>query len=308
MRPCNGIIPAMAIVVGFLELTTQLETGPTALTEGAPAPATCDHVYCRNPLSSHGAARNETMILHLHLAKLAGSSFNRHMARNFERVCGHKGYTFDQPYDNRPHTDSRTFPRKFHANRVHPDTMASRTFFDCDFVSHEVTANWWADALPRNRRLLFWLLPYRDLVPWLVSQCNHHDLHMELLQKLQNREVPATECRKLFGCEMAQERWTLRMLDSRFYPWEPEVKYCKYNFGNFSEATGLLDDSKTMQRRVHFVEEDPIYATNKQHSFGDLGGYCSHLTPSMGSRFRTYFSTLEKVPPCSTYLSRGGIR
>ena len=32
---------------------------------------------------------------HIHMAKTAGTTLNSMLALNFERVCGHKGYSFD---------------------------------------------------------------------------------------------------------------------------------------------------------------------------------------------------------------------
>jgi hypothetical protein len=38
---------------------------------------------------------------HVHVAKTGGSSINVMLANKFERVCGHKGYSYDAYADNR---------------------------------------------------------------------------------------------------------------------------------------------------------------------------------------------------------------
>ena len=38
---------------------------------------------------------------HIHVAKTGGSSINVMLANKFERVCGHKGYSYDAYADNR---------------------------------------------------------------------------------------------------------------------------------------------------------------------------------------------------------------
>ncbi len=82
---------------------------------------------------------------HVHMAKTAGTSINGVAANKFERVCGHKGYSYDAYNDNvhaaniAAHGDT---PRPGGRSMVMGPMMEEIGFDDCDWVSHEIGYNW----------------------------------------------------------------------------------------------------------------------------------------------------------------------
>lgn len=123
---------------------------------------------------------SETVLVgHVHMAKTAGTSLNGLLASRYERVCGHKGYSYDSYGANLRmaagkmiDSISRAHPH-WHRERVPPEVMDEIGFEDCDFISME--SNW-----PFWRRFEDWPLPLelhvpcRDPLDHLMSQCNHH--------------------------------------------------------------------------------------------------------------------------------------
>ena len=97
--------------------------------------------YSRNNVRTK--CRDQTIIqpkpifYHVHIAKTAGSSFNRVVARRYYGVCGHKGYSFAQNYldEIRPR-DDRVYSG-YGLDRVHPARMRLWGFHNCAFISHE---------------------------------------------------------------------------------------------------------------------------------------------------------------------------
>lgn len=48
---------------------------------------------------------------HVHMPKTAGTTLNGEMAARYERVCGHKGYSYDFYHTNNRTTTANSFPR-----------------------------------------------------------------------------------------------------------------------------------------------------------------------------------------------------
>jgi len=67
------------------------------------------------------------------------------MANKFERVCGHKGYSYDAIQDNEEAkliVASGGTPEPVGRSRVFDPTMNAIGFDDCDYVSHETQHHW----------------------------------------------------------------------------------------------------------------------------------------------------------------------
>ena len=149
---------------------------------------------------------------HLHYPKTAGTNINGELAAHFERVCGHKGYSFDahqtQIRHHQLHTlqvsakDSvaRLYPT-YHRGRVPLELMWERGFEDCDWISLEAPWEQWSEIrsvllsvhmhsnntdthhnnmsnpsplLPPTLELH---VPCRfDSIDHLMSQCHHQDI------------------------------------------------------------------------------------------------------------------------------------
>jgi len=118
---------------------------------------------------------------HVHMAKTAGTSLNGIMANKFERVCGHKGYSYDAIQDNEEAkliVASGGTPEPVGRSRVFDPTMNAIGFDDCDYVSHETQHHWWihhfGDAKFHNIEMKLHV-PCRDPIDHLMSQCNYEE-------------------------------------------------------------------------------------------------------------------------------------
>ncbi|KAG7345128.1 hypothetical protein IV203_032659 [Nitzschia inconspicua] len=125
----------------------------------------------------------------------SGTDINGELAARFERVCGHKGYSYDayqlnkrnakwkQDNPDKNFTDfslpdmTTKMVAKHNRGRIHADVQREIGFEDCDYVSDEVSFRFWkslVDSLPNDPPFQLELhVPCRDPVDWLMSMCNH---------------------------------------------------------------------------------------------------------------------------------------
>ena len=126
---------------------------------------------------------------HIHMAKTGGTSLNGVLANKFERVCGHKGFSYDayqanerfkkNPYKmySTPETaelEKNLPPGGFYnRDRVNPDTIEEIGYEDCDYISNEQPYEYWYQFNDFHNTTMELHLPCRDPVDHLMSQCNH---------------------------------------------------------------------------------------------------------------------------------------
>jgi hypothetical protein len=114
----------------------------------------------------------------IHIAKTGGTSLNGILANKFERVCGHKGYTYDAYRSNEK---VKQKPESINMNkasrdRVNYGTMEEIGYENCDYVSHETKYKWWINqfgnesfhGIPMELHV-----PCRNPIDHLMSQCNY---------------------------------------------------------------------------------------------------------------------------------------
>ncbi|CAJ1937932.1 unnamed protein product [Cylindrotheca closterium] len=122
--------------------------------------------------------RPDVVFAHIHMAKTAGTTLNGRFAALFERVCGHKGYSYDYyQYNERGIKRMNVTGRnsihvgayKHNRGRVDPKVMDEIGYEDCDYISHETEVAWWGKLqhLP-----LEFHVPCREHVQHLMSMCN----------------------------------------------------------------------------------------------------------------------------------------
>lgn len=160
-----------------------------------------------NPNSLHNSTGNHSTdpwitYGHIHIPKTAGTSLNGIMALRYERVCGHKGYTFDAIKTNhriRRHQlktnqkgvglnsmrDGYSMIEKgYNRGRVPTSVMREVGFHDCDWISMEhpwsVWREWVApDVFQAPKAHLELHLPCRDPIDHLMSMCNHQEIRFQ---------------------------------------------------------------------------------------------------------------------------------
>lgn len=139
---------------------------------------------------------------HIHMAKTAGTELNGILASTFERICGHKGYSYDYyQYNERvrrtgkidvdnysggkdtlsgPSEGKGKYWTSYNRGRVNPNTMREIGYENCDWISHEMKANYW-QTFARDKKLwpMEFHVPCRDPLEHLMSMCNHLNIQFD---------------------------------------------------------------------------------------------------------------------------------
>lgn len=131
---------------------------------------------------------------HVHIAKTAGTTLNGELAAHFERVCGHKGYSFDfaraiQRYTNKLLEDSySSIMQGYSRLRVPEKIMDEIGYEDCDWISVERHAIFWSQfaswPLPLELHL-----PCRDPLDHLMSQCNWRNIVFDCASENMEQQI-----------------------------------------------------------------------------------------------------------------------
>jgi hypothetical protein len=166
-----------------------------------------------------GLAAASPVVGHVHMAKTAGTSLNGLLASMYERVCGHKGYSYDSYKANLRmaapgkviDSISLKYPG-YHRERVPPNIMNEIGFEDCDFISQEMDWRFW-------RRFEDWPLPLelhvpcRDPLDHLMSQCNHKSVAFNCVNAARGPKSLASEVNR---CKIQLYRfaWDLLSLNN----------------------------------------------------------------------------------------------
>jgi len=140
-----------------------------------------------------GWVRPKVIYGHIHMAKTAGTEINALLAMRYERVCGHKGYSYDFYQVNERHKQYSENYKNVKSilgktkdimstsglggrDQIPMGIMQEVGFEDCDYISIEEPASTW-----RNLDLQLGGLPMefhvrcRDPLSHLMSQCNFHN-------------------------------------------------------------------------------------------------------------------------------------
>lgn len=135
------------------------------------------------------ADRERVIFAHLHMAKTAGTYINAMLAHHYERVCGHKGYSYDAHQANQRHkaagagnvkkTDDsfKKLHRGMNRLRVPFNIMNEIGYEDCDWISLEESwlawGRWVIDTFKGYNFTVEMHVPCRDPLKHLMSMTNH---------------------------------------------------------------------------------------------------------------------------------------
>jgi hypothetical protein len=137
--------------------------------------------------------------LHIHMAKTAGTEHNGMLAHGYERVCGHKGYSYDAYQANvrfqksgstnvNAHTVrdlySTHIDTAYGRHRVPPQVMDEIGYENCDYISNELPWTYWYEKLPlrwyaQHNISVEFHIPCRDPIDHLMSQCNYMNVNFQ---------------------------------------------------------------------------------------------------------------------------------
>jgi len=170
---------ALASVVIFVIITLIINyvhtSAPMCLGASSKTARTEETLHLRH---EQAPSPNITIYGHVHMAKTGGTSINGIFANKFERVCGHKGYSFDAYSDNeRAKRDKNAKPPRIVLPR-----MVEIGFEDCDYVSMEGS---WTDWNTNFANDTFHgvsvelHVPCRERIDHLMSQFNYFQLTLD---------------------------------------------------------------------------------------------------------------------------------
>jgi hypothetical protein len=151
--------------------------------------------------SAIGWVRPDTIFGHFHIAKTAGTTINGALANRFERVCGHKGNSYDyHQYQKNLRFDmvenetaairwwmSKTPGLKgtvkaldalYNRGRVPLDILNYIGYEDCDYISAEFPMPFWKQ-FKNNHTQIEAHVPCRDIFEHFLSQCNFRHIKFD---------------------------------------------------------------------------------------------------------------------------------
>jgi hypothetical protein len=170
--------------------------------------------------------------LHIHMAKTAGTEHNGIFANRFERVCGHKGYSYDAYQTNERFRNSGATNVNFHSirdiysvhidkaysrHRVPPQTMDEIGYEDCDYISNELPWTFWHEKIPLRRYAAHNIsvefhIPCRDPLDHLMSQCNYMGVTFQCNQNNNNNNAVEL-AKEVDKCVIEMNRFSFQLLD-----------------------------------------------------------------------------------------------
>ena len=200
---------------------------------------------------------------HVHMSKTAGTELNGMLAVRYERVCGHKGYSYDAFQTNLRARESGTVKASYVANdsfnqlgsvgnkwnrgRVPFQVMDEIGLEDCDYISQESHWMFWTrwQDLWRDWPLELHV-PCRDRVEHLLSNCNHVH-HQFQCQPSHSQQVSVEffkeQIERCSGNFMNRFSMQLETTD-------PNIHVKCYDFGKqFNEYSEYLD-RRLQKRRI----------------------------------------------------------
>jgi hypothetical protein len=186
---------------------------------------------------------------HVHMAKTAGTSVNGELAVHFERVCGHKGYSYDAFQANERTQNSEAeikdsfakMRKGFSRQRVPYDFMDEIGYENCDWISQELSARFWNKftswPLPLELHL-----PCREPVDHLMSLCNFKNAPFDCEQ-----DIP----QQVRRCVGWMDRFSMQLANSK----NMELKCYDFNktFPGYIQYMAKRLERKKIEREYVFV-------------------------------------------------------
>jgi len=146
---------------------------------------------------------------HVHMAKTGGTTVNGKLALNFERVCGHKGYSFNYYQINAAVDPKKNIEKQPHLKNGL--TTSFSDYEDCDYISlEEKWKNWKPISTSfEPHGLPFELhLPCRDPVEHLLSLCNQQHKMFDCHQPIEQEILKCLKFTERF--DMGLQAWSLK--------------------------------------------------------------------------------------------------
>jgi hypothetical protein len=233
---------------------------------------------------------------HIHVAKTAGTDINGELASHFERVCGHKGYSYDAyQFNKRMNASgvSSLFAPKDLISQQHKDHNRGRVplsvmkeigFEDCDYISLEAYWRTW-EAFKESPSLELHV-PCRDPLIHLMSQCNHNEKRFncatnDLLGEISNCILADSRFSRALG---KQQNVNLKCFNP--IPIEPYLEYMSERLQRkrIESTHAHRDTNMPRDKKLECIWYEPDVANQVRDIMlqeSDLYGWCNEC---MGSK------------------------
>ncbi|CAE7249874.1 unnamed protein product [Symbiodinium natans] len=194
----------------------------------------------RRSAASHENSSPDPFVLygHIHMAKTGGSYVNGAAALKYERVCGHKGYSYDAFQANLRYAQNANRADSFswvgsvnwpgyNRQKVPYPIMEEIGYEDCDLVSHEQPWTYWKRYSSWSKVELH--LPCRDPIEHLLSQCNHNLKTLDCSdEKLLLRSKQCLIFPERFDYKLTQSEDEFRNFTVKCFNYSSTSKYIDY--------------------------------------------------------------------------------
>mmetsp|Transcript_429 Transcript_429/g.567 ORF Transcript_429/g.567 Transcript_429/m.567 type:complete len:238 (+) Transcript_429:166-879(+) len=195
------------------------------------------------------------------MARTAGSYLNGALALNYERVCGHKGYSYDafqvnERYKKNPaHVDSWGKHFKDYSRfRVPVHIMDEIGYEDCDWISNELGWQWW-NKFQSWKVILELHLPCRTPVDHMRSNCNAEELEINC-----QGDLPG----QIQKCMHNYERFHPSLNDSKKFPNFQLKCFNQSLLSTYVEYMGTKLQRKRVQSEFTYRPPDPPRKTKNR--------------------------------------------
>jgi len=211
--------------------------------------------------SSEETGSFPTVIFHAHIAKTAGSTISRFLARRYHGICSNKGVSFMQTYEDFNATSTSIFGERGLDTFVKKELLQSWGLHNCALISLEVSSQQWlqiASSEPFRNQTTAVMIPCRDPVDHILSQCNFRDRNFTEMITSSGGQKACAEA--LPECQVQWKRYDHSLL-------EYFDKVVLFKYDSFDDVTRYLD--KTLPKRAIELKHETqygMYTTNKDRS------------------------------------------
>lgn len=246
---------------------------------------------------------------HIHMAKTGGTTLNGELALNYERVCGHKGWSYDaylvnervkevtsiEKKDWREVKDSYSFAHQAKTKRRALPFSRGRVplwigdevgYHDCDYISEERGWGFWKQFDDFHNTTMELHVPCRDPISHLMSMCNHR---MKIFDcKNPDYRAEAKKCFVDVKNRFSRKLLYMKNTDIRCYDFNNQFQ------GYMEYITPMLQKKRIQSNYMH--RDSNIKTRNKENE-------CIWKEPNLQKRVSLFLSeTIEYYSFCKECL------
>jgi len=261
----------------------------------------CQNMPVRTGYDKYGIQVNNSWFHHIHIAKTAGTTMNKRLARRYYGVCGNKFTSCIEPLE---HPKDDRAPEFGYGDQEHKDwsfdSMTKKGFHDCTLVSHERDWKAWGEqVLPDHKfhanATKVMLLPCRDPLEHFFSQCNYnHHNATKIFANVTSCEEGINECGLVFP-----NRFNIKMIQS----WD---KVVLFKHSAIDSVFSLLDNHIPVRKFLLESKFDPSTNAKRKPENEKLSKICSKekLVEALRKKWG-YYNFCDKLRGSLTVLDVG---